>query len=208
MQQQSESINTGKPGTARDLDALLRQGSFDVRDVRSALDAMSHGERLTAVRSLSGKAQAQLFDAVKGKAKVTLEDIVPASVPPLTEVVHNGKNSLLMFTHFAKVFCRPEAGATELWGYNRSGDFVETFVGPGYYVAYEQDGEVMVDYTRLPSGKPESWPPMLSNHARLSRFVYADMIDALRSVSAHVTIGRAIRKGKAADNWFVLCRSI
>jgi hypothetical protein len=36
--------------------------------------------------------------------------------------------------------------------------------------------------------------------------VYADTIDALRGVSAHVSVGRAMRGGKVLDNWFVLCR--
>jgi len=197
-----------RSASSPDLDASLRSGRFDLKEIRAALDAQSHEERLRAIRSLSGKAQAQLFEAAKGVYTLTLDDLVPPTVAPMHEVPHNGKNSLAMFTHFAKVFCRPSADAKELWGYNRSGDFVETFVGPGYYVAYEQGGEVMVDYTRQPSGKPESWPQMLSNHARLSRFVYADMVDALRAVSSHVSIGRAIRKGKVADNWFVLCRSI
>lgn len=204
MPQQSEALKSG----SLDLDSTLRKGSFDLKEIRAALDAQSHGERLRAIRSLSGKAQAQLFDAAKGAFKLTLNDIVPTSVAPMHEVQHNGKNSLALFSQFAKVFCRPTADAQELWGYNRSGDFVETFVGPGYYVAYAQGDEVMVDYTRAPSGKPENWPAMLSNHARLSRFVYADMIDALRAVSSHVSIGRAIRKGKEADNWFVLCRAI
>ena len=204
MPQQSDVIRAASP----DLDATLRSGSFDLKEIRAALDVQSHDERLRAIRSLSGKAQAQLFDAAKGAYKLTLDDIVPPTVAPMHEVPHNGKNSLALFTHFAKVFCRPTAEAQELWGYNRSGEFVETFVGPGYYVAYAKGDEVVVDYTRAPSGKPESWPTMLSNHARLGRFVYADMIDVLRAVSSHVSIGRAVRKGKEADNWFVLCRSI
>lgn len=204
MPQHSEVVRAASP----DLDATLRSGRFDLKEIRAALDAQSHDERLRAIRSLSGKAQAQLFEAAKGVYKLTLDDIVPPTVAPMHEVPHNGKNSLALFTHFAKVFCRPSADAQELWGYNRSGEFVETFVGPGYYVSYAKGDEVLVDYTRAPSGKPESWPTMLSNHARLSRFVYADMIDVLRAVSSHVSIGRAVRKGKEADNWFVLCRSI
>lgn len=206
MPQQSEALTTTRPF---DLDALLRRGSFDMSDVRALLNGMNAEERLRSVRALSGRAQAQLFDAAKGFEKLTLDDIVPRSVPPMQEVPHLGKNSLLLFTHFAKVFVRPSDDAKELWGYNRSGAFIETVVGPGYYVAYEADGEVMVDYTRLPEGAPPAhWPRVLSNHARLSRFVYANMVDALRAVSTHVSIGRAIRNGKVADNWFVLCRSI
>jgi hypothetical protein len=206
MPQQSEALTTTQ---APNLDAILRRGSFDLRDVRGMLDGMTPDERLHSVRALSGKAQAQLFDAARGFAQRTLEDLVPQSVPPMQEVPHHGKNSLLMFTQFAKVFVRPSVNAQELWGYNRNSAFIETWVGPGYYVAYEADGEVMVDYTRLPEGPPPAhWPRILSNHARLSRFVYANMVDALRAVSSHVSIGRAIRNGKVADNWFVLCRSM
>ena len=50
--------------------------------------------------------------------------------------------------------------------------------------------------------------PRRSPSSRASRFVYAGMIDMLRGVSKHVTIGRAIRNGKEADNWFLLCRSV
>ncbi|HEX5655905.1 MAG TPA: hypothetical protein VFX59_01870 [Polyangiales bacterium] len=190
------------------LDELLRSGSFDVEEVGRRLDQLNPAARLTAVRSLGGRAQAELFDAAKGIRKLRLEDLVPFKVPAMQEVAHEGKNSLPAFTHFAKVFCRPKQGeARELWGYNRNSKLVERAVGPGYYVAYEGPGdEVLVDYTRQPKGKLAHWPEILGNEERLSRFVYAGMIDALRGVSEHVTIGRAIRNGKVADNWFVLCR--
>lgn len=190
------------------LDQTLRSGRFEISEVSAYLDNLDAAGRLKAIRSLGKRAQANLFEAVRGVRKLTLNDIVPAHVKPLEEVPHEGKNSLPMFTLFAKVFTRPSEGATELWGYNRNSAFVETVVGPGYYVSYEKDGEIMIDYTRTPDGKLDAWPPILSNSARLSRFVYHGMIDVLRGVSEHVTIGRAIRNGKEADNWFVLCRTV
>jgi len=195
-------------GYGENLDDLLRGGGFDVEDVGRRLDQLAPEARLAAVRSLGGRAQAELYDAAKGVRKLRLEDIVPGKTPPLREVVHEGKNSLPAFTNFAKVFCRPKNGeGRELWGYNRSGRLVERAVGPGYYVAYEGPGdEVLVDYTRMPKGKLPHWPELITNEERLSRFVYAGMIDALRGVSTHVSIGRAIRNGKVQDNWFVLCR--
>jgi hypothetical protein len=195
-------------GFGSELDDLLRSGSFDIADVGRRLDQLAPAVRLAAVRSLGGRAQAELYDAAKGVRKLRLEDLVPSTVEPLQEVVHEGKNSLPAFTQFAKVFCRPRNGdARELWGYNRNPRLVEKAVGPGYYVAYEGPGdEVLVDYTRLPKGKLPDWPEIISNEERLSRFVYSGMIDALRGVSTHVSIGRAIRHGKTADNWFVLCR--
>jgi len=192
----------------QELDARLSAGRFDVAELGRQLDALDAAARLRAVRALSGRAQARLYDAAKDLRKLRLDDLVPSAVAPLTEVVHEGKNSLPAFSQFAKVFCRPRPDAQEIWGYNRSSRLVQKAVGPGYFVAYEGPGdELLIDYTRLPNGKVPSWPDIVPNHERLSRFVYAGMIDALRAVSTHVTVGRAIRNGKVQDNWFVLCRT-
>jgi len=192
-----------------EFDSVLKTGNFDISTIAEKLDALAPEARLSEVRALTRPAQAALYEAAKGVRKLTLEDLVPASVPELSEVVHEGKNTLVMFTHFAKVFCRPPRDKNELWGYNRTGTLVESTAGPGYYVAYEGPGdEVLIDYTRVPEGKPERWPEISSNKSGLSRLVYADMVDALRAVSRHVSVGRAIKKGKVLDNWFVLCRSL
>lgn len=198
---------TASDNSLIELDTRLSSGTFDIQELGLALDASPSATRLAQVLSLSKRAQAQLYEAAKGARKLKLEQLVPPETPDLGEVVHHGKNTLALFSHFAKVFCREKRDARELWGYNRAGGLVETSVGPGYYVAYEGPGdEVLIDYSRVPPTKPEHWPEIRSNKARLSRFVYADMIDALRAVSNHVTVGRAIRNGKVMDNWFVLCR--
>jgi hypothetical protein len=194
-------------GAAAELDALLQRGNIDMVDIAEQLDTMRPAERLASIRAFGPRAQARLYEAAKGARKLKLVDLVPADVAPLTQVIHEGKNSLPAFSSFAKIFCRPKPESQELWGYNRSGLVVERVVGPGYYVAYEGPGdEVLVDYTRLPNGKAPGWPDIIPNHERLSRFVYAGMIDALRAVSQHVSIGRAIKNGKVQDNWFVLAR--
>jgi hypothetical protein len=191
-----------------EFDSVLKTGNFDISTIGEKLDALAPAARLAEIRALTRPAQAALYEAAKGARKLTLEDLVPEATPELSEVVHEGKNTLVMFTQFAKVFCRPLRGKNELWGYNRAGAVVENTVGPGYYVAYEGPGdEVLIDYTRVPEAKPESWPRIVSNKVGLSRLVYADMVDALRAVSKHVSVGRAIKKGKVLDNWFVLCRA-
>jgi len=81
--------------------------------------------------------------------------------------------------------------------------------GPGYFVtrpADDADGEIDIDYCLLPTQKVESWPEIVPQESRLGRFVYSGMVDRLRRVSSHVTIGRAIIKGKATHNYFLLCR--
>jgi hypothetical protein len=195
-------------GPKMNLNGELSSGRFELSKVASYLDGLDPETRLSEVRSIGARGQANLFEAVRGVHKLTLDYMVPKHVGARVEVPHHGKNSLPMFTLFAKVFTRPSVEAKELWGYNRNNGFIETFVGPGYYVAYEQDGEIAVDYTRLPEGKLDHWPAIIPNESRASRFVYAGMVDMLRGVSKHVTIGRAIRNGKEADNWFLLCRSV
>ena len=80
--------------------------------------------------------------------------------------------------------------------------------GPGYFIATEdtQRGEVVIDYRRVPDCHPSDWPAIRGNERGLARLVYGFMIDTLRRVSEHVTIGSASRDGKDTGNWFVLCR--
>lgn len=188
---------------------LLNEDAIDIKEVETTLDGLDPEERVSEIRALGRKHQARLFEAARGHRPISLNDLVDPAHPPMEEVVHYGKNSLPAFSHFAKVFVRPETAAGgELWGYNRSGGFVETVVGPGYFVAYphESEGEILVDYLRLPDGRPEDWPEVLPNSSRLSVFVYKGMQDVLRGVSKGVTIGRGFKSGKPMPAWFVLCR--
>ncbi|MFZ1866714.1 MAG: hypothetical protein WAU39_21010 [Polyangiales bacterium] len=181
----------------------------DMHGIEAHLDSIDADRRVREIRTLGRSHQARLFTAAKGHRPISLDDLVPEDRAPMQEVVHLGKNSLPAFNHFAKVLVRPELTTqTELWGYNKAGAFIETVVGPGYFVAYpyEVPGEVLVDYLRLPSDRPPHWPVILPNSARLSRFVYGGTQDILRGVSRHVTIGRATKGGKPMSAWFVLCR--
>lgn len=181
----------------------------DLAAIARHLDALDGAARVAEVVSLSARAQARLFEAAAGFRPMTLESLVPAGTPPMTGVPHEGRNSLWAFRRFAKVFYRPDdaSAGRELFGYNRTGWVVSTFVGPGYYVAYpDRPGEVLVDYLRLPPRPLPGGPRILSNSARISLVVYNQTQDVLRGVSEHVSIGRAYRRGRVLDNWFVLCR--
>jgi hypothetical protein len=188
---------------------LLDSDTLDMAAVASHLDSLDPAERVVEVRTMGRAHLARLFEAAKGHKPISLNDIVNSNHGVMQERVHYGKNSLPAFNHFAKVFVRPapQEGA-ELWGYNRAGAFVETVVGPGYFVAYPSEvaGEVLVDYLRVPPERLEHWPPILPNSARLSRVVYNGTQDILRGVSEHVTIGRATKGGKPMSAWFALCR--
>lgn len=191
------------------LQDLLNTPAFDMTKVREHLDKLSPAERLSETRTLGRKEQSRLFDAAQGFKAITLDDIVPPGTAAMKSVWHHGRNTLPAFNYFAKVFCRPDTAnaQSELWGYNSSGGFVNTVVGPGYFTArIDKPSEVLVDYLLTPPRRPSDWPEILPIKSRLSRFVYYRMQDVLRGVSNHVTIGRATREGKDMSAWFVLCR--
>ncbi len=183
----------------------FRPNDVDMGGLAAFLDRLAPEARVREARSLAAAEQARLFEAARGFRPVTLDDFVPAGEAPLHEVIHYGRNSLPVFKTFEKRFCRPEREARELWGYNEQ--VFKTFTGPGYFVARQADAtEVVIDYCEVPPAKLASWPPILPNSARLSRFIYYRTRDFMRGVSRHVSIGRATREGKPMDNWFVLCR--
>jgi hypothetical protein len=193
-----------------DLKTALAAPQPELTAIAAYLDGLESAARVAEVVALPARAQARLFEAAAGFRPVTLESLVPSGTPAMTGVPHEGLNSLWAFRRFAKVFYRPDdaSAAGELWGYNRTGWVVKTFVGPGYYVAYpDRPGEVLIDYTRQPARPPPGGPRILSNAARISFVVYNQTQDVLRGVTEQVSIGRAARRGRVLDNWFVLCRS-
>ena len=191
--------------------ALLGRPTLDLEEFAAAFESASPAERVRITESIDGKGQAKLWDAAAGRG-VTIAEMVPASLGPLRPVIFHGKNSLPLFTRFQKRFCRAADGRDELWGYNyQPVGWLAPLTGPGYFVAYDTTGPgapggVAVDYTRIPTGKPSTWPEIHDNTYRLSRFIYNGTIDYLRRVSEHLLIGRATRAGKDMPNWFLLCR--
>jgi hypothetical protein len=196
-----------------ELNGLLGDSKIVPARVTQVLDAMDHQARVDAIRGLKGGEQRALWDAVDGYLPVRLNEIVPAAKGDNQEVRHFGKNSLPLFTHFEKRFLRPTgqdaASPGELWGYNFQESGVATwFSGPGYFVAVADPKrpEVLIDYRRLPDKRPDGWPEIRSNEKGGGKLVYGFMVDTLRRVSEHVTIGRANKKGKDMNAWFLLCR--
>src|SRR5262245_59146204 len=187
--------------------------NVDRKEVARVLDDVAEPVRLRSIAELGKRELASLFEAAADNEPLTLDHFVPPAVPPMTEVIHQGKNSLGLFTQFQKRFCRPAqpTNPPELFGYNEQA--MRLFTGPGYFVAYVPtekltiEGSVAIDYRRLPADKPASWPPIMPNSARLSRFIYNGTIDVMRRVSSHVSIGRAMRDNKPMDAWFVLVRA-
>lgn len=188
--------------------ALLRVPRPDAEAVAAFLDGLDHAGRLAAVRALDGSViQERLWECAASASPVTLTDLVPPATPPLREVIWYGKNSLPVYSHFEKRFCRPSPRHTadELWGYNQY-PLIRLF-GPGYFVCHRVgEAAAAIDYRRVPPEHPAGWPPIRPNEQGLSRFVYRGLVDYLRRVSRHVVVGRATRNGKPLPNYFVLVR--
>ncbi|MBI5518139.1 MAG: hypothetical protein HY909_30490 [Deltaproteobacteria bacterium] len=177
--------------------------------LQGALEGCGNHARRHAIAGLAPRDLARLVDLAADAEGLSLEALVPAGTDALVEVIHHGKNSLPLFSHFQKRFCRPDGDTTDtLWGYNHQ--FWGRATGPGYFLARVEGKELVIDYGSVPAkkpvGKPEGWPEVLPNEARLGRLVWVGMVDRLRRVSDHVTIGRAWRGGKASDDWFALTR--
>jgi len=184
---------------------FFKKDSVDLNGLSGYFDRLDPWTRIKEARALTAKEQAMLFEAAKGFRPVKLNHFVPENVPPMKQVIHFGRNSLPVFKIFEKRFLRPGDRKDELWGYNEQP--LKAITGPGYFVAWQvSQDEVLIDYTRIPPLKPDEWPPILPNSARLSRFIYYNTQDYMRGVSRHISIGRATRNGKPMDNWFILCR--
>lgn len=192
-----------------DLTVLL-EPKLDLPRLAAVLDGMGHEGRMHTVRGWGLGRQAELFEATKGFKPLTLDHYVPSSVPALTEVIHHGRNTLPLFNNFQKRFCRPgddadSADGAVLYGYNEGS--TRGLTGPGYYVASEKDGVLVIDYRKTPKHKVvPTWPEIIPNSKKLGFLVYEGMVDYMHGISDHVSIGRAEKGGKMIDAYFVLVR--
>ena len=199
-----------KDGVGTELCERLRVPQLEMDSLARFLDSLSHADRVLAIREVGRSEQKRLYEAAEGFAPLSLVDLVSEATPAEATVRHFGKNTLPAFTHFEKHFCRPGSqqapAPEELHGFNFQK--LSPITGPGYFVAVAspEKPEILVDYRRVPERSPGNWPPVRSNERGLSRFVYGFMVDTLRRVSEHVTIGSAARAGKDMGSYFLLTR--
>jgi hypothetical protein len=144
---------------------------------------------------------------LKGFRPVTLNDYVPPTVPAHVDVVHRG-TSTGVIAHVQKRLCKPKRAESEAILIGFDVHSLSALGGPGYFVAHASadPGEVDLDYTRLPKEKPRDWPELVPSSARLGRFFYGGVIDVMRGLSSHVSVGRAKRNNAYIDRWIVLVR--
>jgi hypothetical protein len=186
-----------------DLTVFL-EPKVDLPRVAHILDGLGPMGRLETIRGWDARTMSALWDAAKGKSQLTMEHFVPASVGPMTEVMHEGMNSLPVFTPVQKRMARTKDGV--VFGYND----VETqvFVGPGFFTVNpgKNDGELDIDYRAVPVHRLPSWPAVAPNTDGLGRFVWGDLVDVMRGISSHVSIGSSFKQGKALGVFFAVSR--
>lgn len=196
--------------------SVLLEPTIDLPRLAEVLDGLGHEGRVHAARSWNKKRQSAIYEAAKGQP-IDMTMLVPASIGPLVEVIHDLHNTLPLFSDSEKRFCRlPPDDVTrdgfEVAGYNHAS--TNGLTGPGYFIVRkaeatdgaEHEGQLAVDYTKLPKSKPAGWPEIKDNTGGFSALVYGGMTDYMRKVSTHVSIGRAFKRGKPIGAFFTLVR--
>ncbi|MDP6931336.1 MAG: hypothetical protein QGG40_00400 [Myxococcota bacterium] len=176
----------------------------ELSTIQTALDAADHPQRLNWMRGLGKREQKALYalaDAPPSRLTLEVEFFHGA---PGEVVIHHGQNSLPLFSSFQKRVCLHGGEAPVPQGYNHQ--TMAWLTGPGHFIVRYDGDDVVFDYTVLPEDRPEAFPPLRDNLAGVSRFVYGNMIDRMRRVSDHCTIGIALREERPTGDLFMLLR--
>jgi hypothetical protein len=184
---------------------LLADPSTHAGAIAEYLDGLDPAARWAQLRGL-GRAQQRALYARTAGGSVDLEHFV-GGVNTGVEVVHDGRNTLPVpapLRLFQKHFCRTEARATEVAGFNDGA--TRRLLGPGYFLAVPDGESVVFDYARVPATVPSGWPPIVPSSQGLQRFVFAGTRDVVRAVSSHACVGAVFKDGRPLDHYFVLCR--
>ncbi len=187
-----------------------------IAEIGAYLDGLSFADAKAETHALDRGQQRKLYQLAARAQTLTFEDLTPSSIPPCTEIIHHGRNTLPLpgpFRNFEKRMCRPASGGEKAFGYNEGAS--RPLIGPGYFVAiptrgnpaWVELGPIVVDYYQVPQeAVVEGWPKVVDNSVGLQMFVFKGTRDFLRKVSARVTIGAAYKGDKALDHYFVLVR--
>jgi len=163
-----------------------------------ALNAADHAERMAWMRTLNGAELSALYEIAAGASALELTHFYGQ---PGEVVIHHGQNSLAMFNAFQK---RVVDNDGVIQGYNHQA--MGWLTGPGHFTLTQEGDEVLFDYTQEPTEPFSEFPPLKKNTSGIGYFVYGNMVDRVRRVSQHCVIGKAFKKGKPFNAWFMLIR--
>ncbi len=187
--------------------SVFLEPSVDIDRLAEILDGLGHEGRVHAMRTWNKKRMASIYEACAGRS-ITIEQVVPASIGADVEVIHDLRNTLPLFTDAQKRFARTTTD--EIGGYNRQHGIARVSE-PGYFMVRQGEGEhaneLVIDYGKVPTSKPASWPAIEANDKGiLNGIVWGGMVDYLRRVSQHVSVGFATKGGKPIGQYFALVR--
>ncbi len=189
----------------QDLAVLIGAGA-EFSTLAAYLDGLDPQVRVQEVQGLGAPLLRLLYERCEKAPPLTLTDLVPATTPVASQVIFAGVNNLPLFRRFEKRFARTQSGA--IVGFNFQP--MSAFTGPGYFTVRPAGAELVIDYTAVPEADsvPAEWPAVRKNDSGLSLtyFVYKNLHDYCRRVSADVVIGHATRLGKSMPQYFVLAR--
>ena len=184
------------------LNELLHNNQVTLDQIQKHLAALSPEERVRQSTTLDRSCLAVLWRASEKSEPVKDSDFVPVGHKPLNPIPFEGQNNLPAFRSFKKVFYRTNSG--KIAGYNDQA--MGWLTGPGYYIVKQGAPNAFIDYTEIPTEKPDGWPAIKKNEAGISNLVYGHMQDHMRRAYGSIFIGRATKKGKDMENYFVLAR--
>ena len=87
---------------------VLVEPEPNLEQIARVQDELGHEGRVHTAGTWGKKEQALLFEAAKGHRPLTLEHFVPGGTSAMTEVIHEGRNTLFAFNQFQKRFFRSE----------------------------------------------------------------------------------------------------
>jgi hypothetical protein len=179
--------------------------TVDLERLAAVLDGLGHEGRVHTTRTWTARQQKALFEAAKGFREGDLGFLVPPDRGTLEEVIHDGINTLPLFRSFQKRFTKDESAS--VFGYNEQ--TWSWFSGPGYFSVRlgegEHAGELVIEYSKIPSHKPSSWPAIRDNDGGTRALVFGRLTDYVRPISAHVSLGSGY-KGSSHQGFFALVR--
>ena len=201
--------SSGTANSAGAASSLLRRLVADragATQVTEYLDGLEASDRVKEVLGVTRQGVKDLYKAMAGAPPATVDELVPPEEK--RTVIYEGRNSLPVFSRFQKRIARI---GEEVVGYNHQ--LLSFATGPGYFLVRgplgegEHGGELLFDYTVAPPLGPSDWPRYKSNNAGLSRQIFGNLNDYVRSVAAGVFVGKAFKLGTEQGTYFSLSRA-
>ncbi len=182
--------------------ASLIAKSAKADEIAQHLDSLRADQRIQEVLTMPLGHLGKLWKLIQSKPLISADKLAPEVEKT---VIYELRNSVAILPNSQKRFYRTTTG--EVFGYNHSSAFERFFAGPGYFVVEPENNQLVFDYTKLPSAKPEGWPPLRPNKGLIPGLVFGGLRDEMRIVSTNTVLGAAFKGKKPINVYFILTRA-